>query len=53
MGLAGMRYRAKLISAKLTIVKERRPMVRVRVSMDSKLANTLVEPKFEGEKEDD
>jgi signal transduction histidine kinase len=53
MGLAGMRYRAKLISARLTILKDRRPLIRVRVSIDSEVASTLVEPKLDGEREHD
>lgn len=44
MGLAGMKYRAKLIHAKLTLRRECKPRVGVTVTMDDALAQTLKEP---------
>jgi signal transduction histidine kinase len=54
MGLAGMRYRSKLIGSRLDVRRESRPMVRVRVTVPEHLAETLGEPQlndtsFEGE----
>ncbi|CAN5168105.1 hypothetical protein BH09PSE6_BH09PSE6_19580 [soil metagenome] len=44
MGLAGMRYRAKLIGGRIDLRRDARPMVRVRVSVPEHLADTLGEP---------
>lgn len=44
MGLVGMKYRAKLLGAKLTLTRERRPRVGVTVTLDRKFANSLQAP---------
>ncbi len=44
MGLAGMRYRAKLVGGRIDLRREARPMVRVKVSIPEHLAETLAEP---------
>jgi len=51
MGLAGMRYRAKLIGAKFALRRDRKPRVGVTVTIDDALAQTLKEPVEHGDLE--
>lgn len=44
MGLAGMRYRVKLIKGRLFMRREPRPMVMIKAVVDNELAQTLKEP---------
>lgn len=44
MGLVGMKYRAKLLGAKLTVTRDRRPRVGVTVTLDRQFADTLEAP---------
>lgn len=49
MGLAGMKYRAKLLGAKFSLRRDRRPRVGVTVTLDEALAQTLEEPVDHGD----
>ncbi len=51
MGLAGMRYRAKLIGAKFALRRDRKPKVGVTVTIDDDIAQTLKEPIEHGDHE--